>query len=127
MRRIRDELPVDAPNAGSAERSLPWNIADHQRSGCADDGEHVRIVFAVRAENDALDLDFVVPALRKERTNRTINQSRSENFLFGRAAFAFEVTTRKFSGGGSFFAVIDSKWEEILACLCFDSTDGCDD
>src|SRR6185437_14109827 len=62
-------------------------------------------------------LDFVVPALGKQRTNWAINDSRSKNFLFGRAAFAFEVTAGEFARRGRFFAVIDSEREEILAFL----------
>ena len=79
--------------------------------------EHVRIVFAIGAEHDALDLDFVIPTFGEQRTNRAVDQAAGENFLFGRTAFALEIAAGEFSGCGRFFAVIDGEREEILARL----------
>ena len=66
--------PLIAPDADGAQRTGPGNVADHQRGGGADDAEHVRIIFAVGAEQNALNLHFVVPALGKERTDGTVGQ-----------------------------------------------------
>src|SRR6185437_1961789 len=89
--------------------------------------EHVRIVFAIRAERDGLDLDFIVPALGEQRANGAINDARGENFFFGGASFALEVTAGEFSRRSRFFAVIDSEREEILACFGLGRSDGCDE
>ena len=113
VRRIGDELAVDAADAHRAERPGPRNVADHQRGASADDAQNVRIVFAVRAQHDGLDLDFVVPALGKQRADGAVGEAAGENFLFGRAAFALEVTAGKLAGGGGFFAVIDGQREKI--------------
>ena len=64
-----------------------------------------------------LDLDFVVPALRKERTDRTVGETAGEDFLFGRTAFALEVAAGEFAGRGRFFAVVHGEREEVLAFL----------
>ena len=86
-----------------------------QGGGGADDGEDVRIVFSVRAQDDALDLDFVEPAFGKEGANGAVGQAAGEDFLFGGAAFALEITARELAGGGRFLAVIHRQREEFLA------------
>ena len=60
------------------------------------------------------------------RMGRSVRR-RGENFLFGRTAFAFEITAGEFSGGGRFFAVIHGEREEILAGLGFGGGDGGDE
>src|SRR5205814_2328942 len=55
---VGDKLAVYTSDAHSAERAFPGNIADHKRRGSADDGKHVRVIFTIRAEDDALDLDL---------------------------------------------------------------------
>jgi hypothetical protein len=47
-----------------------------------------------------LDLDFVVPALGKERPDRPVNEPAGEDFLFVKA-FTFEVAARG-TGGTAF-------------------------
>ena len=93
--RVGDELAVDAADAHGAQRAGPRNIADHQRAPSADDAEDVGIVFAVGAEDDGLDLDFVVPAFGKQRADRPVGEAAGEDFLFGRTAFALEVAARE--------------------------------
>ena len=71
-----------------------------------------------------LDLHFVIPALGKERADRAVGEAAGENFLFGRTAFALEVTAGEFSGGGGLFAVINGQREKILAGLGLGRGDG---
>ena len=71
-----------------------------------------------------MDLNFVVPTLREERTNRTIRQAAGKDFFFRRAPFAFEIATGETSGGGGALTVIDGEWEEFLSGLGFGSGDG---
>src|SRR4029077_4797929 len=75
------------------------------------------------AEDDGLDLDFVVPAFGKQRTDRAIGQAAGENFLFGGPAFAFEITPRELARGGGLLAIIHGEREEILAFLGFGGGD----
>ena len=117
MRGVRDEFAADAADARRAERPGPRNVGNHQRRARADDAQNIGIVFAVRAQEHGLDLDFVIPALRKERADRTVGEAAGENFLFGRPAFALEVAAGEFAGGGRFFAVVHGEREEVLAFL----------
>ena len=117
MGRIGDELAFDAANAHRAERAVPGNVADHQRGGRADDAEYVGVVLAVGAENDGLHLHFIVPALGKERANRTVGKPAGENFLFRRAAFAFEVAAGEHARRRGFFAVVNGQGEKVLPFL----------
>src|SRR5690606_12155667 len=110
-----NELAIHPADTRAANRPRPGNIADHQRGGCTQNGEHIRIVLAISAERNGLNLNFVIPAFGEERTDRTINDAGSENFFFGGTAFTFEITAREFSGRRSFFAVIDRQREEFLS------------
>src|ERR1044071_8562514 len=127
MSGVRDELSVEATDAHGAKRTVPRNIADHQRGGRADDAENVRFIFAVGAEDDGLDLNFVIPTFRKQRTNRTIGETAGENFFFSRTTFALEVTARKFSRRSRLLAVIHGERKEVLAFLGLDRRDGGDE
>src|SRR4051812_22026953 len=73
MSRIGDELTVDPANAGRADWTFPRNVADHKRSRSANESEHVGIVFTVRAQHDALDLDLIVPSFGKERPDGPVD------------------------------------------------------
>src|SRR5262249_20296994 len=69
----------------------------------------------ISTQNDALHLDFVVPAFGKERPNGPIGQTRSKNLFLSGAAFTFEVAARKLAGGSGFFTVINGQRKEVLA------------
>src|ERR1035437_3206507 len=115
--RIGDELAFDAADADRAERAVPRNVADHQRGGRADDAEDVGVVLAVGTEDDGLNLNFVIPALGKERTNRTVGEPAGENFLFRRTAFALEVTAGEFSRRRGLFTIVNGQRKKVLAFL----------
>ena len=124
---VGDELAIDASDANRAQRTAPRNVADHQRCRCADDAENVRIVLAVRAEQDGLDLDFVIPALGEERANRAVGETAGEDFLFCGTTFALEVAAGKLSSSSSLLAVIDGQREEVLSVLRLGGGDSGDD
>ena len=115
--RVRNELAADATDARRAQRAGPRNVGNHQRGARADDAQNIGIVLAIRAEEHGLDLNFVIPALRKERANRTVGKAAGEDFLFRRTAFAFEVAAGEFTGSGRLFAVVHGEREEVLAFL----------
>ena len=68
----------------------------------------------VTREEETDELDFVEEAIREKRATRTIAQTGGEDFLFGRATFTFEESTRETTGGGEFFAVVDGQGKEVL-------------
>ena len=77
----------------------------------------IRIVFAIGAENDGLDLHFVVPALGEQRADGPVGEPAGENFLLGRTAFAFEVAAGELARRGGLFPVIHGQGKEVLAFL----------
>src|SRR5438477_2965269 len=117
MRRVRDELPVDATDADSTDRSGKRNVGNAKCCRRAVERENIGIVFAVRAQEKADDLGIVEITLWKERPERPIDHARGERFLFGRSAFALEIASREFPHRGGFFAVIDREREIILTFL----------
>jgi hypothetical protein len=125
--RVGDELAVDASDPDRANGTRPWDVADHQRDGCANDAQNVRVVLSVGTEQNALHLDFVIPALGKERANGPVNHPAGQDFLFGRAAFAFEIAARESARRGGFLPIIDREREKILARLGAGGGDGGDD
>ena len=114
MRRVGNELAVNATNAHRANRACKRNVRNRQRSGCAIDRENVGIVLPVGAEQDRYDLRIVKVSLRKEWPQRPIDHSRSKRFLLARTAFTFEIAAREFSDGSRFLAVINCQREVIL-------------
>ena len=74
VRGVGDELAADAPDANRPDRAGPRDVAEHQRRRGADDRQHIRVVLAIGAQHDALDLDFVIHALGKERPDRPVNE-----------------------------------------------------
>src|SRR4051812_36346954 len=121
MRRVGDELSINPANANGAKRPRPRNIADRQRRRSSNDADNIRIVLSVRAQQQRLHLHFVVPTFGKERTNRPIDQSARQNFLFRRPTFALKVTAGKTSGGSGFLAIINRERKELLPWFCFRS------
>src|SRR5439155_16048074 len=103
------------------------NITRHQGRRGADNGQHVRVVLAIGAEHNGLDLDLVVPAFGKERPDGPVNEPGREDFLLGGAAFAFEVTAGEFAGGGGLFPIVHCQRKEVLAFFGFGGADGGDD
>ena len=124
MSRVGDELAIDATDAHGADRAGERNVGNAKRGGSAVDRENVGIVLAIRAEQDRDDLRVVKIARREKRPQRPIGHARSERFLFGRTAFAFEIAAGKFSDRRRFLAVIDGEREPILAFLDCSGGDG---
>ncbi len=117
MGGVGDELAFDAPDADGAQRPVPRNIADDSAAEAPIMLRMSGIIFAVGAQHHGLDLDFVIPALGKERADGAVGQAAGEDFFFRRAAFAFEIAAGEFACRRGFFAVIDGEREEILAWL----------
>ena len=124
---IGDELATDATNTHGANGTGPGDVADEQRRGGAVRCEHVRIVLAIRTEKDGLDLNLIEPTLREEGPDGAVDDSGCEDFLFGRATFAFEETPGEAAGRSGPFAVIDCEREEFLTGPGLCGGDGGDD
>ena len=63
--RIDHDLSVEIADAHGADWLHERNLADHERRRCGVDREDVRIVVAVRGENQRDDLRFLTIAFRE--------------------------------------------------------------
>ncbi len=126
VRWVSDELAIHATDTHGANRSGKRNVRNAQRSRRAVERENVRIIFSIRAEEQADDLGVVEISLRKERPKWPIGHARGERFLFRRPAFAPEITTREFSRCRRFFTIIDREWKKILTFFDGSGRDGAD-
>ena len=84
VRRVEDELAVDAADAHGADRALERDLADRQRGRRGDRAEDVGVVLVVRGEDRDDDLDVVLVALGEQRADRPVGQARGEDRGLGR-------------------------------------------
>ena len=61
--------------------------------------------------------NFVFEAGYKQRTDRTVNKTRSQRLFFGRTCFAFEKAAWHFAGCVIFFLVVNGQREKVLTRL----------
>ena len=113
--RVRHELSVDLPDAECADRAVPRNVRDGQGGRGAVDHRDVGLVRLVGGEQDPDDLHFVQEAGGKKRPARAVAQARSEDLLFGRAAFPLEEAAGEAAGRRVFLPVVNREREEVLA------------
>ncbi|OQA01557.1 MAG: hypothetical protein BWY69_01334 [Planctomycetes bacterium ADurb.Bin401] len=96
--RVDDELPVNSAQPYCPDWPLKRYAANRKGGAGSDHSQNIRIVFLVCADYVYSDLYFVKIPIRKQWTNRSVNQSRCENFFCARSAFAFHKAAREFSG-----------------------------
>ena len=114
-RRVDDILIVHQADAHAGDRLLERNLRDGERSRCAGDCQDVGVVFGIRGQHQRDDLRFVPPAGRKQRADRSIDDSARQDFLLGGFAFTFEESTGDAAGRVGVFAIVDRERQKIDA------------
>ena len=114
---IGDRLAIEIADADGADNVMKRNIGDGERSRCADDAEHRRIVLRIRRKDHGDDLRFAHEAFGEERPHGPVDHTAGENFFFGRTAFAFDEAAGEASGCVSVLAVIHREREKSLSGL----------
>ena len=97
VRRVDQQFAVDLAHPHCRNRLLEGDPGDGQRGGCASERQHIGVVVRIRRQHQRDDLGFPVPAARKQRTDRPIDEPAGEYFLLGRFAFALEEPARNAS------------------------------
>ena len=115
--RVENEAVVDVADAAGADRSAEGNAGNGERGRGADHRRNVRIHGGVGREDVNDDLNFVVEAVREERTDRAVDETRGERFLLGGTPFTLEEAARDLARGIGLFDVVDREREEVLAGL----------
>ena len=75
------------------------------------------VVLEIVAEHGADHLGLVEKTGREQRPDRPVDQARSQCFLLGRTALAFEKAAGNLAGGEGLFLIVDGEREEILSRL----------
>ena len=115
--RIEDIFAVQIADACCADRAHEGHARKRERSGRRDHREDIRLILSIIGEDLSDGVDLVVEALWKQRANGTVDKTRNQSFLFGRAAFAFEKATGNTSRSRIFFLIVNGQREEILPFL----------
>ena len=123
VRRVGNELAVDATDADGADRAGERNIGNGERGRGAVDGENIGIVLSIRAQQQGDNLSVVEITRGEERAERAIRHPRGERFLFRGTPFAFEIAAGKSPDRRRFLAIINRERKPILAFLDFGGRD----
>ena len=112
---IEEVLAVLPADAGGADRAAERDTGEGERRGSAEERGNVRIDLRIDRQHRRDDLHFVVEAVRKERTDRPVDEARSQRLLLGRTALTLEEAARDASRGIGLLHVVDGEGKEIAA------------
>src|SRR5690606_8302920 len=107
------ELTVDAPDADRGDRTVERDIRDGQRRRRAAQRDHVGVAVLLGREDGRDDLGLVAPALRDQRPDRSVDETRGEDLLLGGLSFALEKAAGDLPGGERLLLVVDGEGQEI--------------
>ena len=115
--RVEHVVAVDVTDAGACDRAHERDARDGQRSRSRDQSQDVGIVFQIVLQNGDDDLRVVLVAIRKQRAQRAVDQTRGQRLVLARAAFALEIAAGDLAGCVGLFLVVDGQRKEVLAGL----------
>ena len=113
--RVQQVLAVLVAHARGADRSVERQARDRQRGRGAQQRRDVGIDIRVQRHHGRHDLDVVVEAVREQRADGAIDQSRGQCLALGRPAFTLEESARDASRGVGLLDVVDGQRKEIAA------------
>ena len=115
VRRVEDELPVDAAHAHGAHRPEERQRRDHQCSRRPVDAEDVVRRDQVGRQHGADHLHLVAEALRPERPDRAVDHARGERRALGGAPLTLEEAAGDLPGSVGPLFDVDRQREEVRA------------
>ncbi len=125
QRRVEDVFVVGEADARGADRPLERRARQAKRGRRSDQREDVGIVLQVVRQRRHDHLRLVAPAVGEQRTDRAVDQARNQRFLFGRTAFALEVSARNAARRIILFLVVDGQRQEVDAFARLLGGDNC--
>src|SRR5205085_4988566 len=99
IRRVDDVATLDETDPHARNRIRKRNVGKIKRTGCARDGDDIRVVVRVCRDDRGDDLCFVAKAFDEERAAGTVNQATGQRLLFIGTTFAPEVVAGNAPGG----------------------------
>ncbi len=112
-RRVQHVFVVDEGDACAADRTHEGRAGKRKRRGNRDHRHDVGIVFEIVRKHGGDDLRVAAPAVGEQRADRPVDQTRGERFLFGRTAFALEISAGDAARGEEFFLVVDGERKKV--------------
>ena len=114
-RRVEHVFVIDEADARRTDRALEGGSGNRQRRGGSDQCQNVGIVFHVMRQHGDDDLGLVAPTLDEQRTDRAVDQTGDQRFLFGGPALALEIAAGNAARGIGLFDVVDGQGQEVDA------------
>ena len=111
--RIEHILPIDIADPRTGDRPHERQARNRQCRRRTDQGNDVGIVFQIMRDHGGNHLRLAAKTRVEQRPDRPVDQPRSQRFLFGRPAFAFEKAAGNLAGGECLFLVIYGEREEV--------------
>src|SRR6516162_10337746 len=111
--RVGHQLPVEQTHANGRNRVAEWQIGTIGGRRGGGHRNHIRVIGAVRRQNQGNNLGLIPPAIGKQRPHRAIDQPRYQNFLFRRPSLPLEKTSRNLSGRIGVFPVVHGQGEKV--------------
>ena len=114
---VQHVLAVDVAHARRADGAIERDARDGHGRTRSDQRRDVSRHLRVERQHMNHDLDLVVEAFGKQRTQRPVDQARGQGLEFAGAAFALEEAARDLAGSVGLLDVVDRQREEVLARL----------
>ena len=124
VRRVEDELAVDAADAHGAHRAEERQRRDHQRRRRPVDAEDVVRRDEVGRQHGADHLHLVAEALRPERPDRAVDHAGRERRALGGAPLTLEEAAGDLAGRVGPLLDVDREREEVRAFARLRPADG---
>ena len=110
--RVEDPVPFQPADPHRGEGPVPGNRGKRQGQGRGTGAEDVGVVLLVGRNHRHEDLDFVLEALGEHRPDRPVDDPGGQDFLVGRAPFAFEEATGDLARGVGLLPVLYRQGKE---------------
>jgi len=117
--RVQYVHVVNKADPGSADRTIERNAGNGQRRGGTDHRSDIRVSILADRHHGGDNLHFIHKAFRKQRADRTVDQTAGQGFLLGRTAFTLEEATRNAASCVGLFLIVDGQREEALGRIRF--------
>lgn len=112
---IDDVLAVHHADHNRTRRTCPRNVAYRKCDGRTDHAENFGRNVGVNAQNGCNDRNVVVKSLREERTNRSVDKTRSEDRFVACSALSLFESAGDFADCVHFLFVVNAQREKVHA------------
>ena len=110
---IHHQAAADAPDPDAADGPLERDLGHREGRRGPHHRQHVGVVLLIGGEDGGDDLDVLVVAVRKQRTDRPVDQPGGQRLLLVRAPLALEEAAGDLPGGVGPFLIVHRQGEEV--------------